>query len=198
MKIKISPLYSIYMPSILVMFAVIFSMQNLSSQQIAAEANNVTMQAMQMQHHAVHITDNLIVSEHIPLTGNLLSGDYILLMDFTPFATSVEGHSHIALKIPCDKGGSPKATIISGVAPRFKTLNIGQAINNGTLDGKILDLSDQGYSCLYHTELPVGITDLALVNTSNETLNFNEGGYSATVTVHGTAIQHLAANETAR
>jgi hypothetical protein len=29
-------------------------------------------------------------------------------------------------------------------------------------------------------------------------LNFNEGGYSATVTVHGTAIQHLAANETGR
>ncbi len=106
MKIKISALYSIYLPSILVVFAVIFSMQNLSSQQIVG-ANNVTMQ---MQHHAVHITDNLIVSEHIPLTGNLLSGDYILLMDFTPFATSVEGHSHIALKIPCDKGGgSPPA-----------------------------------------------------------------------------------------
>ena len=198
MKIKISALYSIYLPSILLMFAVIFNMQNLSSQQIAVGANNVTMQAMQMQHHAVHITDNLIVSEHIPLTGNLLSGDYILLMDFTPFATSVEGHSHIALKIPCDKGGSPKATIVAGVAPRFKTLNIGQAINNGTLDGKSLDLSDEGYSCLYHTELPIGITDLALVNTSNETLNFNEGGYSATVTVHGTAIQHLAANETGK
>jgi acyl-[acyl carrier protein]--UDP-N-acetylglucosamine O-acyltransferase len=198
LKIKISALYSIYLPSILLMFAVIFNMQNLSSQQIAVGANNVTMQAMQMQHHAVHITDNLIVSEHIPLTGNLLSGDYILLMDFTPFATSVEGHSHIALKIPCDKGGSPKATVISGVAPRFKTLNIGQAITNGTLDGKGLDLSDEGYSCLYHTELPIGITDLALVNTSNETLNFNEGGYSATVTVHGTAIQHLAANETGR
>lgn len=195
MKIKISPLFSIYLSYILVMFAVLFSMQNLNGQQISAGANNVTMQ---MQHHAVHITDNLIVSEHIPLTGNLRSGDYILLMDFTPFATSVEGHSHIALKIPCDKGGSPKATIISGVAPRFKTLNIGQAINNGTLDGKSLDLSDEGYSCLYHTELPIGITDLALVNTSKETLNFNEGGYSATVTVHGTAIQHLAANETGR
>ena len=184
-----------YLPSILVMFAVIFSMQNLSIQQIAAGANNVTMQ---MQHHAVHITDNLIVSEHIPLTGNLLSGDYILLMDFTPFSTSVEGHSHIALKIPCDKGGNPRATIVAGVAPRFKTLNVGHAINNGTLDGKNLDLSDEGYSCLYHTELPIGITDLALVNTSNETLNFDEGGYSATVTAHGTAIQHLAANETGR
>ena len=53
-----------------------------------------------MQQHARHIIDNLIISQHIPLTGNLVKGDYILLMDLTPFATNVEGHSHIAMKIP--------------------------------------------------------------------------------------------------
>jgi hypothetical protein len=38
------------------------------------------------------------------------------------------------------------------------------------------------------------ISDIALVNTSNQTLNFNEGGYpSVTVSAHGTAIQHMAA-----
>ena len=177
------------------MFAIIFSVANLNSQQFAAAANNVTMQ---MQQHAKHITDNLIVSQHIPLTGSLLSGDYILLMDFTPFATSVEGHSHIAAKIPCNKDGSPKATIVAGIAPHLKTLNIGHAINNGTLNGKSLDLSNEGNSCLYHTELATGITDIALVNTSNETLNFNRGGYSVTITVHGSAIQHLALNETGK
>lgn len=175
------------------MFAIIFSMANISSQKFAAAANNATM-----QQHAKHIIDNLIVSQHIPLTGSLLSGDYILLMDFTPFATSVEGHSHIAAKLPCNKDGSPKATIVTGVAPDLKTLNIGQAINNGTLNGKSLDLSDEGNSCLYHTKLPTGITDIALVNTSNETLNFNRGGYSVTITVHGSAIEHLASNETAK
>jgi hypothetical protein len=187
----LSGMNSIYLSTILVMFAIIFSMANVSSQQFAAAANNETM-----QQHAKHITDNLIVSQHIPLTGNLLSGDYILLMDFTPFATSVEGHSHIAAKLPCNKDGGPKATIVAGVAPDLKTLNIGQAINNGTLNGKSLDLSDEGNSCLYHTELPTGITDIALVNTSNETLNFNRGGYSVTITVHGSAIEHLASNET--
>lgn len=175
------------------MFAIIFSMANMSSQKFAAAANNVTM-----QNHAKHIIDNLIVSQHIPLTDSLLRGDYILLMDFTPFGTSVEGHSHIAAKVPCNKDGSPKATIVTGVAPDLKTLNIGQAINNGTLNGKSLDLSDEGNSCVYHTELPTGITDIALVNTSNETLNFNRGGYSVTITVHGSAIEHLASNETAK
>ena len=193
MEFKHSIMKFIYLSSILVMFAIIFSVANLSSQKFAAAANNVTM-----QQHAKHITDNLIVSQHIPLTGSLLSGDYILLMDFTPFATSVEGHSHIAAKIPCNKDGSPKATIVAGIAPHLKTLNIGHAINNGTLNGKSLDLSNEGNSCLYHTELATGITDIALVNTSNETLNFNRGGYSVTITVHGSAIQHLALNETGK
>ena len=148
------------------------------------------------QQHAEHTFDNLIVSEHIPLSGQLTKGDYIILMDFTPFATSVEGHSHIAMKVPCNENGSPKIGIVTGVAPELNSLNIGIPINNGSLDGKNLDLSAEGRSCLYHAELPNGITDLALVNTSNGTLNFNEGGYSVTVSAHGTAIQHIESNQT--
>ena len=149
-----------------------------------------------IQQHAKHIFDNLIISQHIALTGQLLKGDYILLMDLTPFTTSVEGHSHIAMKIPCNDDGSPKAMIVTGIAPNFKSLDIGLAINNGTLNGNSLDLSDEGNSCLYHSQLPIGITDIALVNTSNQTLNFDRGGYSVTVSVHGSAIQHIAANGT--
>ena len=149
-----------------------------------------------MQQHAKHVFDNLIISQHIPLTGNLVNGDYILLMDLTPFATSVEGHSHIGMKIPCDKDGGPKATIVTGITPNLKSLDTDKAINNGTLNGKNIDLSDEGNSCLYHAQLPTGITDIVLVNTSNGTLNFDRGGYSVTVSVHGSAIQHLAANET--
>jgi hypothetical protein len=149
------------------------------------------------QQHAEHTLDNLIISEHIPLNGQLANEDYILLMDFTPFATSIEGHSHIAMKVPCNQDGSPKVTIITGVAPKLNTLNIGNAISNGTLDERNLDLSVEGRSCLYHTELPNGITDIVLVNTSNGTLNFDEGGYSVTVSAHGTAIQHIGSNQTA-
>jgi hypothetical protein len=131
------------------------------------------------------------------LTGQLAGGDYILLMDFTPFVTSIEGHSHITLKVPCNEDGTSKVTIVTGIAPNLKTLNLGNAINNGTLDGEVLDLSAEGNSCLYHAELPNNIGDIALVNTSNQTLNFNEGGYSSvTVSAHGTAIQHMAAPTT--
>ena len=157
--------------------------------------NNVT----KIQQHAEHVLDNLVISQHIPLRGQLDNGDYILLMDLTPFATSIEGHSHIAMKIPCDQDRSPKVTIVTGVAPNFKSLDIGKAINNGTLNGKSLYLSDEGKSCLYHAELPNGTSDIALVNNTNETLSFDEAGYySVTITVHGTAIQHLGANQTGK
>ena len=162
--------------------------QTMSMSTTSNSSNNTAQQ------HAEHILDNLVISEHIPLTGQLASGDYILLMDFTPFVTSIEGHSHIALKVPCNEDGTSKVTVVAGIAPNLNTLNIGNAINNGTLDGDNLDLSDEGYSCLYHAELPNNISDIALVNTSNQTLNFNEGGYpSITVSAHGTAIQHIAA-----
>ena len=150
-----------------------------------------------MKQHTEHIFDNLIVSENIPLNGQLTNGDYILLMDFTPFATSVEGHSHIAMKVPCNEDGSPKITIITGIAPKLNTLDMGNVINNSTLDNKHLDLSAEGKSCLYHAELPKGITDIALVNTSNGTIRFDEGGYSVTVSAHGTAIEHISSNATA-
>ena len=163
-------------------------MDNVYSQSVTL-TNNSTV-----QQHTEHILDNLVISEHIPLTGQLASGDYILLMDFTPFVTSIEGHSHIALKVPCNEDGTPKVTIVTGIAPNLNTLNIGNAINNGTLNGDSLDLSAEGNSCLYHAELPNNISDIALVNTSNQTLNFNEGGYpSVTVSAHGTAIQHMGA-----
>ncbi|MPZ07341.1 MAG: hypothetical protein GEU26_13155 [Nitrososphaeraceae archaeon] len=153
--------------------------------------NNATT----VQQHAEHTFDNLIISENIPLYGQLTTRDYILLMDFTPFATSVEGHSHIAMKVPCNEDGSSKVTIVAGIAPQLNTLDVGNAINNGTLDEKNFDLSAEGRSCLYHAELPNGITDIALINTSNGTLNFNEGGYSVTVSAHGTAIQHIGSNQ---
>lgn len=142
------------------------------------------------QEHQIHELHDLILSESIPLQGQLTSGDYLLLMDLTPFATSVETHGHIALKVPCNGNGQPQVTVVTGIAPKLNTLDIGTAINNGTLNGNQLDLSNEGKSCLYHAQIPQGITDIALVNTGNQTLSFTEGGYSVTITVHGTAIEH--------
>jgi len=47
-----------------------------SQSMLMSTTNNSTT-----QQHAKHILDNLVISEHIPLSGQLASGDYILLMD---------------------------------------------------------------------------------------------------------------------
>lgn len=90
-----------------------------------------------------------------------------------------------------------KITVVTGGTSNLYTLNIKNATIKGTLDGNNnLVLSKLGRSCLYHTEPPNGVTDIVLVNTSNGTLNFNERGYSVTVSAHGTAIQHIGSNQT--
>ena len=147
---------------LVIVLLVLPGMSMLYSQPMSTQNN-----ATSLEQHAEHILDNLVISEHIPLTGQLASGDYILLMDFTPFVTSIEGHSHIALKVPCNEDRTSKVTVVTGIAPNLNSLNIGNAINNGTLNGDSLDLSDEGDSCLYHAELPNNISDIALVNTSN-------------------------------
>ena len=154
------------------------------SQQPMEMANNTSTK------HTVHTIDNLVISEHIPLTGELVAGDYLLLMDFTPFSTTVEGHSHIALKVPCKHDALIKISIATGVAPKLKTLDLGNAITHGTVDDKQVALSICGQACLFHSDLPNGITDIVLINTSNETLDFDTGGYSVAVSIHGTAVQH--------
>jgi hypothetical protein len=187
---KVSDMHFVWIALAAVIIAILLTHSGLNN---AYSQSMSTMNNSAAEQHAEHIFDNLIISEHIPLAGQLSSGDYILLMDFTPFVTSVEGHSHIALKVPCNDDGTPKVTIGAGIAPNLNTLNIGNAIVNGTLDGRDIVLSAEGSSCLYHAELPNSISDIALVNTSNQTLNFNEGGYySVTISAHGTAIQHMS------
>lgn len=158
--------------------------------------NQMTMNNTTVPSHEKHVLDKLIVAQNIPLRGQLTAGDYILLMDLTPFATSVEGHNHIASKIPCTTKALPEVTIFAGVSSNLKSLDLGKAINNGTFNGKNLDLSDEGKSCLYQADLPNGVTDIGLINTSNRTIDFDTGGYSVTLSIHGTAAQHLTANET--
>ena len=139
------------------------------------------------QTQATEGEESLFISQNIPLTGQLENGDYLHLIDLAPFNTTAEGH--IALKVPCDNYGKPLATIISGIAPNFRTLDVGNSINNGTLDGKNINLSIAGSSCFYHGKIPNGITDIALVNTSNHTLSFETGGFSAVITAHATIIK---------
>ncbi len=120
-------------------------------------------------------------TEVTPIKGNLLSGSILHLIDFTPGSVVNDGDAHIPLKAPCDDNGNSKVTLMAGAKPDFKSVKLAPSINNGTLDGNPIPLSIIGYSCLYHADIPAGTVDIAIMNTSNETLAFDNDGYMAGV-----------------
>ena len=78
MESKSNTMNFIFIFAILAILA-IPSIASLNAQPLSTPMNNMTM-----QQHAKHILDNLVISQHIPLTGDLDNGDYILLMDLPP------------------------------------------------------------------------------------------------------------------
>ena len=120
-------------------------------------------------------SDIIVDTETIPLTGRLQPGDFKLLMDITGYL-SVGGH--VAAKIPCGPNGEQLLAIVAGVAPDVTPLDLEY----------VAPLSNPPDSCLYHAEIPEGITDIALINTSDERVKFfgmSSAGYSITINIKG-------------
>ncbi len=118
---------------------------------------------------------HLIDTETISLDGKLAKGDFKLLMDITPYMSD---GGHVALKVPCGKDGEQLLSILAGVAPDVKPVELEY----------VAPLSNPPDSCVYHAALGEGITDIALANTSDKGIIFfgkSSGGYSATITIHG-------------
>lgn len=119
------------------------------------------------------IGKHIIDTETINLGGWLDKGDFILLMDITPYMS--EG-GHVALKVPCGPDGEQLLSILAGVAPSVSPVELEY----------VAPLSNPPTSCVYHADLGEGITDVALANTSDKKVRFHgNAGYTATITIHG-------------
>ena len=118
---------------------------------------------------------SLVATETISLTGKLMPGDFKLLMDITGYMSE---SGHVAMKIPCGADGEQLLAIVAGVAPDVAPIDMDY----------VAPLSNPPASCLYHGELPEGITDIALINTSDDRVKFfgkSSAGYSVTITING-------------
>ena len=134
-----------------------------------AVSQEMSAEEMIEQEFGKHIID----TETISLQGWLDKGDFILLMDITTYL-SEEGH--IAMKVPCGPDGKQLLTIVTGVAPDVAPLEAEY----------VAPLSNPPISCLYHADIGEGITDIALVNTSDKKVRFHgSAGYTVTITIHG-------------
>ena len=116
------------------------------------------------------------VIETVPFSGKLLSGTILPLFDFTPTKVQQIGDTHLMMKVPCYDNGESKVTLMAGVKPDYKSVRLERIAENGTLDGEPIPLYISGYTCLYHADIPAGTVDIALLNTSNETLAFDADG----------------------
>lgn len=118
----------------------------------------------------------------VPLEGlSLDAGEFLLLADTTP---ALIESGHVAMNVPCtpDDDDTPQTDIavVAGVAPDVSPLD----------SEYVADLSNpDNNKCTFHVSFPEDdedITDVAIINTSNETVEFESGNFA---TVSLTTVQ---------
>ncbi len=123
--------------------------------------------------------------ETVPFSGKLLPRTILPLFDFGPNTVQNDGDAHVTMKVPCYDNGTSKVTLMVGVKPDYKSVELERITENGTLDGEPIRLYITGYTCLYHADIPAGTVDIALLNISDETLAFDADGGMMQLVAYG-------------
>jgi hypothetical protein len=128
--------------------------------------------------------EEVLSTSTIPLENlSLAPGDFIILADLTPIPIEA---AHVSMNVPCQVVGnstnnnitpSSDIQVIAGVAPNLKP---------ATLE-YIAELSrPENNKCTYHVQLPQvadqQITNIAIINTGNQTIKFSSGNF-ATISI---------------
>jgi hypothetical protein len=141
--------------------------------------------------------EELQTTSTVPLENlSLAPGDFIILADSTP--VPIES-AHVSMNVPCQVAAtavesnnitasttnatlvpSSDIKIMAGVAPDLKP----------AIPEYIAGLSRPEINkCTYHVQLPEGadqqVTDIAIVNTGNQTVNFSSGNFATISTSTG-------------
>src|SRR5919106_2193293 len=143
--------------------------------------------------------EELLTTSTVPLENlSLAPGDFIILADSTPVpiesahvsmnvpcqvaATAAEGNNNITTSTTANatQGPSTDIKIMAGVAPDLKP----------AIPEYIAGLSrPENGKCTYHVQIPEvagePITDIAIVNTGNQTVNFTSGNFATISTSTG-------------
>jgi hypothetical protein len=143
--------------------------------------------------------EELLTTSTVPLENLSLSpGDFIILADSTP--VPIES-AHVSMNVPCHAAAAAAAAaegnnittsasdnlepssdikIVAGVAPDLES----------AIPEYIAELSHpENGKCTYHVTLPQTadqqVTDIALLNTGNQTVNFSSGNFATISTSTG-------------
>lgn len=142
--------------------------------------------------------EELLTTSTVPLENlSLAPGDFIILADSTP--VPIES-AHVSMNVPCQVaaiegnnittsttnatlGPSSDIKIIAGVAPDLKPV----------IPEYIAGLSrPENGKCTYHVQLPEvadqQVTDIAIINSGNQTLKFSSGNFATISTSTGSLL----------
>ena len=124
--------------------------------------------------------EKLLSTSTVPLEHlSLAPGEFIILADVTPVPIEA---AHISMNVPCRVAGnnttpSSDIKVMVGVAPNLTPVSLEY----------IAGLSrPESFKCTYHVQLPQvagqQITDIAIMNTGNKTIQFSSGNF-ATISI---------------
>jgi hypothetical protein len=124
---------------------------------------------------AMAADSELIAFDTIPLEGKSLGpGEFLELVDSTP---ALIKSAHVVLHIPCEVNGDDAESdiaVVAGVAPDLSEVEL----------DFVAELSDPDNDrCTFHVTLPENdedITDIAMINTGDNNIEFESGMFVST------------------
>ena len=142
--------------------------------------------------------EQLLTTSTVPLENlSLAPGEFIILADSTPVPIT---SAHVSMNVPCraaaTEGGNNITTTTS-----LTNATLGPSTDIKVMAGVAPDLvpaipeyiaglsHPENGKCMYHVQLPEAadqqVTDIAIVNTGNQTVKFSSGNFATISTSTG-------------
>jgi hypothetical protein len=143
--------------------------------------------------------EELLTTSTVPLENlSLAPGDFIILADSTP--VPIES-AHVSMNVPCHAAAAAAAAEGSNITTSTTNASLGPSSDIKIMAGVAPDLKPaipeyiaelsrpEISKCTYHAQLPQfvdqQVTDIAIVNTGNQTVRFSSGNFATISTSTG-------------
>jgi hypothetical protein len=143
-----------------------------------------------------------LTTSTVPLENlSLAPGDFIILADSTPVPIA---SAHVSMDVPCQAAATEGNSSIAATSSSITNATSEPSTDIKIMAGVAPDLvpavpeyiaglsHPENGKCMYHVQLPEPIaqqvTDIAIVNAGNQTVNFSSGNFATISTSTGSLL----------
>ena len=143
--------------------------------------------------------EELLTTSTVPLENlSLAPGEFIILADSTPVPIA---SAHVSMNVPCQAAATERN---NNITTSITNTTLGPSTDIKIMAGVAPDLvpatpeyiaglsRPENGKCMYHVQLPEAVdqqvTDIAIVNTGNQTVNFSSGNFATISTSTGSLL----------